>query len=99
LAALALLVVALFLLVIKIMIPIQHIEAESRRLYVSNINNSNITSNLLVLSRNSACVYRFEQSALLVRIWEVQGSIIGAKSSYSVDCSVTLPTLPGKMSQ
>jgi len=50
-------------------------------------------------SRNSACVYRFEQSTLLARMWEVQGSKIGAKSGYSVDCFVTLPTVPRKMSQ
>ena len=42
LAALALFVLGLFLLVIRIMIPIEHIQAESRSLYASNINNSNI---------------------------------------------------------
>jgi len=41
LAALALFVF-LFLLVIRIMIPVQHIQAEFRKLYVSNINNSNV---------------------------------------------------------
>jgi len=43
LAALAMFVVGLFLLVIRIMIPIQHIQEETRRLCVSNINNSNVT--------------------------------------------------------
>jgi hypothetical protein len=43
LAALALLVEGRFLMEIRIMVPLQHIQAKSRKLYVSNINNSNIT--------------------------------------------------------
>jgi hypothetical protein len=40
LAALALLVVGLFLMLIGIMVSMQHTQAQSRKLFVSNINNN-----------------------------------------------------------